>query len=557
MLSLEDDEFLVLLNEAGAVVGYSKSPDEIQRLMDRVGLDPYWLTPLSEDRLLRQANPGPRPKKLPLYDSQIDLSNVAYSKALQAQKRTTLPTITWEDIKQIDFEEACETLKPIFEEANHAARDEIAKTYGILTDNQVNSNPLTWVTPKKGWLSENAKLHKPDKRSNVKTVALGLSLIPEAGIFRGKPEAWYETGSHLNIEDPAVNITPQGNYMSPVKPFNAPVPTLCPGSSAQCRSTCLVFVGQNQSSVGPNYVKWAKSKALTMHPHAFVRILLDAVLRYNNSFSQAVGGKEGLKFARLNVFSDIPWETVTPWMFELFDRTKKLKGKQFHSLNFYDYTKVGCRPFLPNYDLTYSYAGTKGSLKQANEELASGRNVAIVFAAQSYSTYLNSLFKKKATKGIHKKSTRYLAKEAKAMEDWRKYNPLPRVVQDPLLNNGQPMNVVDADYSDIRPLDPAGGVVVGLRWKPPTLKKVSGVKGRHELSQAPFGFVVIGRIFRTMDGPVFILPDTPLSQPTTANKERAVEGYLKQVIYDRQYSMPERIRPEWEVFGKTGIRPDR
>lgn len=553
---LEDDEYLLLLDEAGSLVGHSKSPDEIANMLSRTGLTPFWLTPVTEETSLRKANP-PRGVKLPVAAPSPDITNTAYLRSRQAQERTTLPTYSFEDIRNVDLEEAGRVLQPIFEEANEAAIDEVYRTYGIMPGKQVNTDPNTWTLPKRGLLGENAKLHKPDNRAKFKTIALGLSLLPEASIFRGRAEAWYQSGYSLNMADPSIVVRGDTLQPGPVLGLNAPVNTLCPGSSAQCRSTCLVFVGQNQSSVGPNYVKWARTKSLIMYPEAFLRILLEAVIKYRNTKAKEYGGADTIKFARLNVFSDIPWETVVPWLFDMFDETKRAQGKQFHTLNFYDYTKIGGRPFLPNYHLTYSYAGTSGSLRQANAELDAGRNVAIVFVAQSYSKYLGSTFKKQATKGLRKGSPKYEAKTVKAAREWRKYNPLPKFVADPKLMGGQPIEVVDADYSDIRPLDPRGGRIVGLRWKPPTLSKKSGQRGKHTLDQAPFGFVVIGRIFRTPEGPVFILPDTPLSQPTTANKDQAVEGYLRQVIYDRSYTLPENIRKyeQYEVFGKPEIRP--
>lgn len=551
-MHLDEDEYLLVLNEAGAVVGYTKNPDEAWHMAESAGLHPFWLAPPMEEGL-RKANP-PRGRQLPKVDDpgHLDYSNRAdYQAAIAARKRTAMPYISFDEVKRISQEDAYELIRPIFEEASEACKRDILRrrgsAVGIATDLDA------WKGLSKGWLGENAKLHKPDKRSNLKTMALGLSLLPEASIFRGRPEAWVLSNEQLLIPDPAIRIADGHAVDSPLN--DRPYHTLCPNSSAQCRATCLVFVGQNQSDFKNNYAKWARTKALLTQPVAFMRLLTQMLLSYENTKSKASGRGTALKFARLNVFSDIPWEVVTPWLFELFPHQRRQISKKYsylkgdlRTVNFYDYTKIAGRPFVPNYHLTYSYSGTKASLQEADNELARGRNVAMVFAAQGYLRHQSSGFVKAATKGMSKKSSRYTAGFNKGQEKYRKMSPLPTHVVDPRINGGQPVKVIDADASDIRPLDPSG-CIVGLRWKPPTLKK--GDQGRASkgiFREAPFGFVTPGRVIETPQGMVFVLPETPLMTAASHNVERATDGFVRQMLYEKEYKLPAGI----EVFPKKG-----
>jgi hypothetical protein len=96
--------------------------------------------------------------------------------------------------------------------------------------------------------------------------------------------------------------------------------------------------------------------------------------------------------------------------------------ERFPSVTFYDYSKVPTRALAhagdPNYRVTFSYSGQNAS--DALRVLAAGGNVAVVFATP-----------RKGVLPTH----------------WK----------------GAP--VVDGDLTDLRFLDPAGGVVVGLRFK--------------------------------------------------------------------------------------------
>jgi len=186
---------------------------------------------------------------------------------------------------------------------------------------------------------------------------------------------------------------------------------LCAGSSAACRQACLVYSGHNMIDIYNMVVKTARTEALLLEPVAFARMLVEGVKKHMKP-ARGSGGYEPL--VRLNVFSDVPWELVLPGIFE-----------EFSSSQFYDYTKVPGRNPPSNYDLTFSYSGVNQTYVEY--ELNRGRRIAVVFLLPG---------------------TLQTRREAS----------LPNTFM------GYP--VVDGDVSDVRPRDPAPGVV-GLRWKLP------------------------------------------------------------------------------------------
>lgn len=186
---------------------------------------------------------------------------------------------------------------------------------------------------------------------------------------------------------------------------------LCAGSSAACRQACLVYSGHNMIDIYNMVVKTARTEALLLEPTAFARMLVEGVKKHMRP-ARGSGGYEPL--VRLNVFSDVPWELVLPGIFDHFSDSQ-----------FYDYTKVPGRTPPSNYDLTFSYSGVNQTYVE--HELQRGRRVAVVFLLPG---------------------TLRTRREA----------PLP--------NSFMGYPVVDGDISDVRPRDPAPGVV-GLRWKLP------------------------------------------------------------------------------------------
>lgn len=180
------------------------------------------------------------------------------------------------------------------------------------------------------------------------------------------------------------------------------VADVCPWATQGCIDLCINVSG-NGYYPKIQLSRIVKTQFMVAHPVEFLTLLKAEILD-----AKAEVDKDGKRLGvRLNVFSDIPWEQATPWIFSL-DR----------SIQFYDYTKNFKRSNLPsNYHLTYS-ASEKSSDAQISSLLASGENVAIV-----------------ADKV-----------EGQVPKKW----------------NGFP--VVDGDESDFRPSDP-NGVVVFLKPK--------------------------------------------------------------------------------------------
>jgi hypothetical protein len=190
---------------------------------------------------------------------------------------------------------------------------------------------------------------------------------------------------------------------------------LCTSASAGCIKGCLYKSGY--AKIHPRTIqpaRIAKARFLRLHPQTF----LDR-LRSELSDADRYAAHKGVKmYIRLNVISDVQWEKEFPGLLE-----------SFPNIQFYDYTKhynrmlTYLRGDLPtNLHLTYSWSGR--NLTESLDVLARGGNVAVPF------------------------DVKYLGE---------KRRPLPETWY------GFP--IVDGDITDLRPLDPTGGNVVGLRAK--------------------------------------------------------------------------------------------
>lgn len=175
------------------------------------------------------------------------------------------------------------------------------------------------------------------------------------------------------------------------------VGNVCRYSTAGCRSVCLNTSGRGKAHFVQE-ARRARTQFLANHPAAFATLLAAEIMDLPQGAA-----------LRLNVFSDLPWETIWPDVFKLRN-----------DLQFYDYTKwpVGSRQVPKNYHLTYS-ASELWKDEDVVDVVGSGSNVTVVLRL----------------------------KKSEAMpETWR----------------GLP--VVDGDKSDARYEDP-NGVVVALRAK--------------------------------------------------------------------------------------------
>jgi hypothetical protein len=142
---------------------------------------------------------------------------------------------------------------------------------------------------------------------------------------------------------------------------------VCLWSTPACRAACVLttsFRGRDAKNIR---AREAKTTGFDSSPVAFLTLL-------NDEIHKAVK-KWGSVKVRLNVASDIRWEFVAPWLFEI------------EGASFYDYTKA---PLLehrapgPNYRLVYSVSELPQSEAYALRVLASGGNVAIVFNAKKH-----------------------------------------------------------------------------------------------------------------------------------------------------------------------------
>lgn len=297
-----------------------------------------------------------------------------------------------------------------------------------------------------GFLADNAKLEAGQVLGNVAAVCKGLSLAPHTFGLRPLGE-WVSKagGGHYTSEEDPLVFTSEGveaardlysaksmqalasdqngknaAWLSKVIPgpdFDEQTNlTLCrfaTGGAHGCRLACLAFSGQNSAAREPTVSKLALTRAFLTYPAEFVRVLTYSLQKY---FKKGGRDKENVYFARLNVYSDVPWERLFP---ELFDPTLNIhlknplkmresfapgewkKVKTVGQGTFYDYTKVPRRhedfyiPWLQaqhgvsykkaklwaeqQYWLTFSFSGNTSNLKEAQRVAEGGGTVAAVF----------------------------------------------------------------------------------------------------------------------------------------------------------------------------------
>ena len=181
---------------------------------------------------------------------------------------------------------------------------------------------------------------------------------------------------------------------------------VCPKSTPECRRGCVSFAGRGEApSVQAGRI--LRTEWFAADPGNFVTLLAHEI-------GKAVK-RHGEIGMRLNTFSDLPWHTLTPWLFEMFP-----------DVHFYDYTKVWTRvdeDIPSNWHITYS-ASERTTTDEIREMVRHRENVAVVFKGKTLPTHMQVNF-----------------------------GPLPWSAP-----------VADGNVTDARWLDPAG-VVVGLNAK--------------------------------------------------------------------------------------------
>lgn len=220
---------------------------------------------------------------------------------------------------------------------------------------------------------------------------------------------------------------------------------VCLGSSEACRTSCLVYAGQNQAVEHNNLIKGDRLLALLKEPKAFIRMMIDSMQKH----VAATAKTKTVPYFRPNILSDIPWEILFPelWTYPAFQNLSiydytKLAGRETESLG-HLFASKGADKMLNNalhYDLTFSFSGKNANLLE--QELERNMRLAIVFLRTLKS---GSLKPSKTTGKIN----------FKAAESFQNMRFLGE-------------RIIDGDEHDLRPLDPQG-TIVGLRFK--TLRK--------------------------------------------------------------------------------------
>lgn len=149
--------------------------------------------------------------------------------------------------------------------------------------------------------------------------------------------------------------------------------TLCPFSTAGCRSVCLYYAGHG--AFNPvQQARIRKTKAFLGDRAAFMEALRADVAQL------VVEAKKRMHIpaVRLNGTTDIEWEKLG--IMALFPKVQ-----------FYDYTKWPPHKRLkppPNYHLTFSYSESKHSVVWSTGWMDRGVNTAVVFRGRLPSTFL-------------------------------------------------------------------------------------------------------------------------------------------------------------------------
>lgn len=309
------------------------------------------------------------------------LENPAPPVAL-AQQITHVPTLSRLEVMGRD------------EEASLVHAYETLKTYFPVQSGRgyapylAGSSQPRHIVRVKGLLKQNAKMEKASGKGEVPSVSFGLSLVPAMFGYDQK-------------DSNGVSIFPQRAAWRKVNEFAKDLRpehywNLCPQSTRQCQRSCLVKTGQNDEV--KNFSKLLMTYALQNHPAEFLRLLAYAIDKYFDEPAPKIAGKR--RFVRLNVYSDVLWEKVEPWLFARYMPQFRKAGHAF-----YDYTKIEnrIRGALPeNYDLTFSYSGA--NLETCLEFLKKKRaRCAVVFLRGKKEW--KGLWKKRSTSWASPRST--------------------------------------------------------------------------------------------------------------------------------------------------------
>lgn len=155
-------------------------------------------------------------------------------------------------------------------------------------------------------------------------------------------------------------------YGLSLAPANLSGHNVCNWSTPLCRAGCLNTAGKGTLD-RVQRGRMLKTQFLAEHPMAFLTLLEHEIRR--------AAERHGAILMRLNVLSDLSWEVIAPWLFDI------------EGVEFYDYTKsyrraMGSRwghAWWPkNYRLVYS-ASERDTQAHIERMLLEGLSVAVVF----------------------------------------------------------------------------------------------------------------------------------------------------------------------------------
>jgi hypothetical protein len=373
------------------------------------------------------ANPKTR---LPMAQTATGASADAIRKIRSAMERPSGPVLDWATAVSMPLEAAWERLHGFFPTTKYI------KKWDDFTEVEAYTSPRKMA---KSFLGQNYKTSKTTPPAIVGRLRAqtGLSSAHVLGLSMLPSDVSYDKSEVQEILQRA-----PGLYgVRDVRPVRL---NTCVRATKDCKSGCLVFSGHNLVDDYNTVKKYALLESFVHEPEAFLRLLIEAIEVHRNRSYRA----DTMPLVRLNVFTDLPWESMVPELFEAY-----------RDVQFYDYTKLPGRITPKNYDITFSFAGTAPNVEAMDSEIRNhGRRVAVVFAA-------TTLRRRKGTPGVLIPKTPTFQRRAPgATKRSRHYVPFPPTFM------GLP--VVDGDVSDMRPYDPAP-VFVGLRWKNPRKQNVT------------------------------------------------------------------------------------
>ena len=197
---------------------------------------------------------------------------------------------------------------------------------------------------------------------------------------------FFSTDSAKAIKAEAFGYLNAINYMAPDK-TGLDVGTLCPDSSAGCRSLCLGMYSGQAAMVtdlenGTNAVRQsriAKAQWFISDTQAFMA----EVVQHIFAMKRKADRESKALVVRMNGSTDVAWERIRT------DNGEPLP-QRFPETQFVDYTKsirrVLDRKRAANYHLTFSLSETNKA--KAEQALAAGFNVAVVFGHGQPETFM-------------------------------------------------------------------------------------------------------------------------------------------------------------------------